>query len=89
MLTRSLILTVRWTYESVALSVSQINGDTRPNVARAENIATVLLMTIAGENYIHMVFQEWILIPGNIDSFNSNLRFGAVDSRWCSALCEA
>ncbi|XP_065073385.1 uncharacterized protein LOC135697552 [Ochlerotatus camptorhynchus] len=47
MLTRSLILTVRWTYESVALRISQINGDTRPNVARAENIATILLMTMA------------------------------------------
>ncbi|XP_021697812.1 uncharacterized protein LOC110675969 [Aedes aegypti] len=47
MLTRSIILIIRWTYESVVLRVYQISGDNDSSIATAATTATVLLITMS------------------------------------------
>ncbi|XP_029734385.1 uncharacterized protein LOC109404927 [Aedes albopictus] len=47
MLTRNIVLMIRWTYESVALTVCQINGDNDTSIVNAETTATMLLIAMS------------------------------------------
>nr|XP_029734373.1 uncharacterized protein LOC115269685 [Aedes albopictus] len=47
MLTRSIVLMIRWTYESVALTVCQINRDTDTTIVNAETTAAMLLIAMS------------------------------------------
>ena len=48
MLVRSLVLTIRWTYESVALAIAEITQDVTPLVEQFRTVATALLIVITG-----------------------------------------
>lgn len=49
MLVRSLLLTIRWTYESVALAIAEITQEVSPAVEEFRTIATILLLMTTGE----------------------------------------
>lgn len=49
MLVRSFVLTIRWTYESVALAITEIDQGISPLVEQFRSVATILLIVITGE----------------------------------------
>lgn len=57
MLVRSLVLTVRLTYESASLMIAEINEEVTPEVLRFESTKTILLIAIAGAAGLEL----WIL----------------------------
>ncbi|KXJ74207.1 uncharacterized protein LOC109404914 [Aedes albopictus] len=57
MLVRSLVLTIRWTYESVALAIAEITQDVTPLVEQFRTVATALLIVITASTGLEL----WIL----------------------------
>lgn len=57
MLVRSFVLTIRWTYESVALAITEIDQGISPLVEQFRSVATILLIVITASTG----FELWIL----------------------------
>ncbi|XP_065073397.1 uncharacterized protein LOC135697563 [Ochlerotatus camptorhynchus] len=57
MLVRSLVLTIRLTYESASLMVAEINEEVTPEVVRFKNTTTILLIAITAATGLEL----WIL----------------------------